>query len=194
MIVNEIAQTLAAGYSRLAVFIRHGEKNSVGIGPVLITQQAIKASKALGDRLSDFKTPIKLYSSPELRCIQTAKILSQQIFGIDGDVTVTTFLGLPGIQVKNNNSYLEVFNEYGARGMYAEWKNGKNHNALRTVDELCTELSNFLERTAMESTISIFVSQSGTVAALGYAVGLRDYDIENNEWVPFLDGFVLALK
>lgn len=194
MIVDEIARALVDDSSRLAVFIRHGEKDGLGTGPALITQQAKKASEALGLSLRKFKLPIKVYSSPELRCVQTAEILNQKISGIESDIAITSFLGQPGIQVKDNNRYLDIFNELGARKIYTQWKNGKNHDALRTIDELCTELSKFLERTTVESKISLFVSQSGTIAALGYALGLRNYDIGNNEWVPYLDGFVLVYK
>lgn len=194
MIVDEIEQALVDDSSRIAVFIRHGEKDGLGAGPALITQQAKKASEALGLSLRKFKLPIKVYSSPELRCVQTAEILNQKISGIETDIAITSFLGQPGIQVKDNNRYLDIFNELGARKIYTQWKNGKNHDALRTIDELCTELSKFLERTTVESKISLFVSQSGTIAALGYALGLRNYDIGNNEWVPYLDGFVLVYK
>lgn len=194
MIVDEIARALVDDSSRLAVFIRHGEKDGLGPGPALITQQAKKASEALGLSLRKFKLPIKVYSSPELRCVQTAEILNQKISGIETDIAITSFLGQPGIQVKDNNRYLDIFNELGARKIYTQWKNGKNHDALRTIDELCTELSKFLEKTTVESKISLFVSQSGTIAALGYALGLRNYDIGNDEWVPYLDGFVLVYK
>lgn len=191
MIVNEIAQALDGGSSRLAVFIRHGEKQMLRAGPALITQQAKKSSSELGARLRDFKVSIKVYSSPELRCVQTAEVLSKEIFGVDSYISVTSFLGQPGIHVKNNMTYLDIFKEYGARVIYSQWKNGKYHDSLRTVDDLRSELSSFLGKTAMDSRISLFVSQSGTIAALGYALGLKNYDIENNEWVSFLDGFVL---
>ncbi|WP_146187679.1 histidine phosphatase family protein [Limnohabitans sp. T6-5] len=195
MIVNEIARFLANDSSRLVVFIRHGEKDLLAGGPALITQQAKIASEQLGLSLRKFKLPIKIYSSPELRCVQTAEILNFKISeGCESDITITSFLGQPGVQVRNNKRYLEIFNEHGARAMYTQWKNGKNYDALRTTDELCIELSKFLEKTTMESKISLFVSQSGTIAALGYALGLRNYDPGNNDWVPFLDGFVLVCK
>lgn len=194
MIVDDIAQAMTDDFYKMAVFIRHGEKHGAGAGPALITQQAIMASETLALSLRDLKFPINIYSSPELRCIQTAKILNQTISGFDSDIEITSFLGQPGIQVKNNTKYLNIFNEHGAREIYSQWKNGEHHDALRTKDELCAELSKFLEKTTVESKISIFVSQSGTIAALGYALGLRNYDIGNNEWVPYLDGFVLTCK
>ncbi|MBE0472089.1 MAG: histidine phosphatase family protein [Methyloprofundus sp.] len=194
MIVDEIAQAITDDFDKIAVFIRHGEKHDTGEGPALITQQAISASKALGLSLRDLKTSINIYSSPELRCIQTARIVNQTISEFQSDIEVTSFLGQPGIQVKNNNRYLNIFNELGVREIYSQWKNGGHYDALRTKDEICKELSEFLVTTTAESRISLFISQSGTVAALGYALGVRNYNIGNNEWVPFLDGFVLACQ
>lgn len=194
MIIDEVIRNLDEDSPRIAVFIRHGEKDRFGVSPALITEKAKKDSEVLGGRLRDLKVSIKVYSSPELRCVQTAKILNKEISGGANDIILTSFLGEPGIQIKNNKRYLEIFEELGARAIYAQWKAGKNHDALRTVNDLCSELSNFLNRTTTEAKVSLFVSQSGTVAALGYALGLSNFDINNSEWVPFLEGFVLALK
>ncbi len=195
MIIDEIIRILADNSSsRLAVFIRHGEKDKFGADPALITEQAKKDTEAMGLRFRDLKVSIKIYSSPELRCVQTAKILNQKISGASSDIVLTSFLGEPGIQVKDNKKYLELFDEYGARKIYDQWKAGKHNDALKTVEDLCSELSSFLKRTSTESKISLFVSQSGTVAALGYALGLCNYDIEKKEWVLFLDGFAFVYE
>ncbi len=89
MIVDDIAQAMTDNFYKLAVFIRHGEKYGTGAGPALITQQAKMASEALGLSLRDLKIPINIYSSPELRCFQTAKILNQTISGFESDIAVT---------------------------------------------------------------------------------------------------------
>ena len=53
-------------------------------------------------------------------------------------------------------------------------------------------LSNeYLERTCASEGITLYVSQSGTIAGIGYALKLVDYDIEKDEWVNNLDGFVI---
>ncbi|MEE1921387.1 histidine phosphatase family protein [Pseudomonas sp. 148P] len=194
MIIDRITEGLADGSSRIAVFIRHGEKDSSGSRPALITQQATKDSEALGIRLRELNVSVKVYSSPELRCVQTANILNKEISGAASTIVLTSFLGKPGIQVKDNDRYLKLFEEYSARELYVQWKEGKNHDALRAVEDLCSELHSFLERTTTESKISLFVSQSGTIAALSYALGLSDFDISKNEWVSFLDGFLLVFK
>lgn len=195
MIIEEIVRRLAENSSsRIAVFIRHGEKDNSSSGPAIITEQAKKDAAAMGLLLRDFNIPVKVYSSPELRCMQTAKIINRKISGANNDIILTSFLGRPGIQVKDNKRYLDIFDKSDARKIYSQWKSGQHYDALRTIEELRSELTSFLEAVCAESKISLFISQSGTVAALSYALGVSDYDIEKKEWVPFLDGFVIACQ
>lgn len=193
MIVHEVMEKLVDNSSaRLAVFLRHGEKANLGTGPALITEQAKRDVEAMGFRLEELKIPIKVYASPELRCVETAKIFNRELSEYKSDIVLTSFLGDPGIHVKDNKKYLELFDKFDARKIYSQWRSGQHYEALRTPKELCVELTSFLKKIPIENKISLFVSQSGTVAALGYALGLRCYDIEKNEWVPFLNGFVIA--
>lgn len=193
MLINLVKQKLNDdSSSKLAVFIRHGEKNKYGSDPALLTERAKEEAAVMGLRFKELKTSMKLYSSPQLRCVQTAKIFNYIISDANDDIILTTFLGEPGIHVKDNTKYLELFKKSDAREIYDQWKLGRYHDALRTIDELYFELTCFLKKTCTGSKISLFVSQSGTIAALGYALGLSNYDTNRNEWVPFLDGFVIA--
>ena len=192
MIVDEVIQNLFCNSaSRLAVFIRHGEKTEAETGPALITSQAKSDVDSMGLRFRALNVPVKVYSSPELRCVQTAKIFNSKISDGNSDIILTSFLGEPGIQVRDNKKYLELFDKSGARTIYDEWKNNQHYDALRTKEELRVALAGFLEKTPDDSKISLFVSQSGTVAALGYALGLSNYNIGKKEWVPFLGGLVI---
>ena len=193
MIVHKVMLKLVDDPSyRLAVFIRHGEKDKSGTDIALITDKAKINAKAMGLRFSDLNVPIKVYSSPELRCVETAKIFNREISAGNDDIVLTSFLGDPGAHIKNNDNYLEIFNKSDARKIYSQWKAGQHYDILRTPEELQSELAEFLKKMPTENKISLLVSQSGTVAALGYALGLLDYDTEKSEWVPFLEGFVIA--
>lgn len=193
MIVHKVIRKLIDDPShRLAVFIRHGEKDTSEAGLVLITDKAKINVKAMGLRFSGLNIPIKIYSSPELRCVETAKIFNREISAGSDDIVLTSFLGDPGAHIKNNDSYLNIFDKYGARKIYSQWKVGQHYDILKTPEELQNELVDFLKKMPSGNKISLLVSQSGTVAALGYALGLLDYDTDKNEWVPFLEGFVIA--
>lgn len=194
MIIDEIKQKIKDHpESKFAVFIRHGEKNTSQNGHSLITERAQKDIQDMGKLLRKLKIPIMVYSSPELRCVQTAKIFNQEISASNNDIILTSFLGNPGIQIKDNEKFLKLFDQFGTRKIYDQWKLGKHSDVMLSKDELCLALSNFLENILVKPNISLFISQSGTIAALGYALGICNYNIDAGEWVPFLDGFVIAL-
>lgn len=193
MIVDEINKKIIENpVSRLAVFIRHGEKEKSDTGLALLTEKAKLDAEEMGLRLKKLNVPVRLFSSPELRCVQTAKIINKKFLDTPSDIVLTSFLGEPGIQIKNNEKFLNLAESLDTREIYCQWKAGNHYDALRNPEELCSELGIFLKRTCTESVISLFISQSGTIAALGFALGLSHYDIEKKEWVPFLGGFVIA--
>ena len=193
MIIDEIKKKMVENpVSRLAVFIRHGEKDKSDAGPVLLTEKAKLDAEEMGLKLKKLNVPIQFFSSPELRCVQTAKIINQKLLDTPNDIVLTSFLGEPGIQIKNNDKFLILSESSDTRKIYCQWKAGNHYDALRNPEELCSELKIFLKRTCTEPVISIFISQSGTVAALGFALGLSSYDFEKKEWVAFLEGFVIA--
>lgn len=195
MIVDEITQKMVGNSAlKFAVFIRHGEKSESGTGPALITNQAKCDVETMGLKFRALNVPIQVYTSPELRCVQTAKIFNSKISDGNSDIVLTSFLGEPGIQVRDNERYLEIFDKSGARTIYDEWKNSQHYDTLRTKEELCVELAGFLEKIPADAKISLFISQSGTVAALGYALGLSNYNIGKKEWVPFLDGIIIPYE
>ena len=50
----------------------------------------------------------------------------------------------------------------------------------------------FLEKTCVSKGITLYVSQSGTIAGIAYALKILDFDIDKNEWVNNLDGFIVV--
>ncbi|MBS7825474.1 histidine phosphatase family protein [Wohlfahrtiimonas chitiniclastica] len=194
MIIDDIKQKMRSyPQSKFAVFIRHGEKSVTQTDYGLITDRAKKEIQSMGELLRELQVPIMIYSSPELRCVQTAKIFNEEISAANNDIVLSSFLGSPGIQIKDNTKFLTLFDRFGTREVYSQWKQGMHRDVMLNREELCMALSSFIERTSKTSKISLFISQSGTLAALGYALGLSDYNIESGEWVPFLDGFVVHI-
>jgi hypothetical protein len=51
----------------------------------------------------------------------------------------------------------------------------------------------FFEKTSFKNGITLYISQSGTVACTGYALNLTDYKNVDHEWVDYLDGYIFKL-
>lgn len=176
--------------SKLAVFIRHGEKSPKSEMPALITDQAKLDIKLMAEELKNFGLDIRFYSSPELRCVETAKIYNE-ITSNSKDIVLSSFLGDPGVQVKNLDCYLELYYKKGARSIYQEWTNADHYNVLKSPHSLKKELNEFLKTLPRTNDVTILISQSLTIATLEHSLGIKDYDISQGQWVPYLDGFVI---
>ncbi|GHT01630.1 hypothetical protein AGMMS50276_30040 [Synergistales bacterium] len=179
--------------SMIALFIRHGEKSEC-FGS-LLTQDGIFQSENFGYELKRLNIPVKIYTSPEMRCVQTAVIINKTISSMEDDIIISNKLGVPGIQIFDIDAYQELCSKvnFHYREIYAQWKKGKHYDALRPPIMLKDTAEEFIKSTCINRGITLYVSQSGTIAGIGYVLRLVDYDIIAGEWVNFLDGFVLDI-
>ena len=179
--------------SKIALFIRHGEKSECPGS--LLTQNGISQSENFGYELKKLNIPVKIYTSPELRCVQTAVIINKTISSMKDDIIISNKLGVPGIQIFDVDAYLELRSKVNFRykEIYAQRKEGKYYDILRPPIMLKDMAEEFIKLTCINRGITLYVSQSGTVAGIGYVLRLIDYDVPAGEWVNFLDGFVLDI-
>ena len=177
--------------SRIALFVRHGEKGETPGS--LLTQDGIHQSENFGYDLKKLNIPVKIYTSPEMRCVQTALIINKIISSMKDDIIISNMLGLPGIQLLDNDVYIELCSKSNLRykEIFAQWKNGEHYDALRPPIMLKEMAKEFIKSTCINRGITLYLSQSGTIAGIGYVLKIIDYDIPAGEWVNFLDGFVL---
>jgi hypothetical protein len=173
---------------RNCIFIRHGDKDPLTFE---LTEKGKYDIALLAKKLADINCKIQIYSSPEHRCLETATILNNLISSPNKDIIISTILGMPGIQVKNDIEYNQLTNQMKCREIFKEWKKGNFSLAMNSPEYIKVNMMKFFDNTAIKKGITIYVSQSGTVACSGYSFGLIDY--KNNDWVDYLDGFVLRL-
>lgn len=193
MILDDIRRIIQENPNvKLAVFIRHAERND-GVGNML-TENGIGESEKIGFELKSLNCPIKIYTAPELRCVQTAEIINQRISEMENEIIITNKLS--NLQIKNNNTYQKLYKEYNFiyKDLYDQWKNGKYYDALYSPKELLKRADSFIKATCTETGITLYISQSGTVAGIGYVYDLLDYDVPTGEWIDFLDGFVVKME
>lgn len=176
--------------SRICIIIRHGEKESADFR---LTEKGKKDSAEFGRLLNLLDKQVVIYSSPEERCVETAYIIKENIKDINGNVNLSIILGKPGIQVKNEQVYNKLTNSMRCRDIYNMWKNGLVYDAMNCPDFIKTEMIKFLKKTSLNNGISLYISQSGTVACTGFSLGLLDTKANNEEWIDFLDGYIVRL-
>lgn len=175
---------------KVVIIIRHAEKADRNTDS-LLTEEGITKTEEFAKKIKNLDLNMKIYSSPELRCIKTAKIINQIFSNNENDIVLTKKLGDPGIQIKNKNKYLKLYSANRCRDIYLEWKKGKYRDILYPPDILKEKSEIFLKKTCEDNGITLYISQSGTVAHLGYVFNKKEYSVEFGEWVDFLDGFFI---
>ena len=176
--------------NRICVFIRHGEKD---INNYCLTDAGKCDIIEFGRLICLLKTQVIIYSSPEIRCIETANIINNIVNGIKCDIHVSDVLGKPGIQVKDEVEYTKLTDSMRCRDIYKEWKKGIYRDAMNSPETRKRKITELFEKTSLKNGINIYISQSGTVACTGYSLGLIDYKANEEEWVNYLDGFIMRL-
>ncbi len=177
---------------RIVLFIRHAEKNNDGSSS--LTHKGIEDSLTLAEKLRELNINIKIYSSPESRCEQTANIINSRLANSSAQVYFSNALGKPGLQILDNNLYEQLYAEFKCREIFHQWKNKQHYDVLINPIQLKEMANIFFQTTCIEKGITLYISQSGSVASIGYGLGLLNYDVINGEWVDFLDGFILSIS
>lgn len=174
----------------VCAFIRHGEKD---VGHYGLTNAGKAEIGRIGQLVAALNRPVRLYASPEGRCMETATLLAEKIPQSGSGILTSAILGKPGIQVKDEVKYTLLTDRMRCRDIYREWKMGRHEDAMQTPAFIRGEILRFLRETSLQNGITIYVSQSGTIACAGYALGLTDYRADDEDWVKYLDGFVMEV-
>ena len=109
------------------------------------------------------------------------------------DIQISNILGKPGIQVKDELEYTKLTNFMKCRDIFKEWKNGMHYDAMNAPEIIKNRIIDFFLSTSLDNGITIYISQSGTIACTGYSLGIIDYKANDEEWVNYLDGYILRL-
>lgn len=182
---------------KIIAFIRHGKRvNSNSFFPsmdVLLTDDGVQQAKRFGLALKKLGLPVKFYSSPVLRCVQTAKVIDETAYNLHENIVITNALGEPGLPILNEILSGELYAHMDCRQIYDEWLKGKHYDVLRSPEELRKLVMLFIEKIAVEGTLVVCISHDATIAAMQHALKLGDFMVENGQWVDFLDGFVVKV-
>lgn len=193
MLINQIQQISATDtQSKIALFIRHAEREE-GKGKYLSTK-GLSSSESFGERLKSLDIPIvKIYSSPELRCVQTSLKINQQISNMENEVIISKKLS--NLQINDEIIYQKLYEKhnFNYRLLFDNWKKQKYYEALFSPHELQQRATDYISSTCTEPGLTIYISQSGTVAGLGYVFDKLDYNVNNGEWIDYLEGFYLKV-
>lgn len=176
--------------SNVCIFIRHAEKN---MNSYDLSPEGKTHSLEFAEKLSLLNKQINVFSSPEERCIETATIINTKINSEITPIQISSALGKPGIQVRNEIEYTKLTDTMRCRDIFSEWKKGKYYQAMYRPEIIKDKMVAFFKMNSITNGIALYISQSGTVACSGYSLNLLDYKNVDSEWVDYLDGYIFRL-
>jgi broad specificity phosphatase PhoE len=180
--------------SRVALIIRHAERNDIPAGEfgneVKLTEKGCLASIDFGVELSDLKIH-KIYTSSLIRCVETAQNI---IKGYEHSVPIETdtALGNPGLHIYDSEIAGGLFLKNGVAGIYKAFCNNIQMPGILTPDEFARQFTDFILSRTVENGVTLFVTHDIVIAFLEYCVNAKIY--HENEWVGFLSGLTLLVE
>ncbi len=107
---------------------------------------------------------------------------------------------LANLQIKNNDLYNKLYHNklyretnFIYKEIYLKWKKGCYYDALFSPDELFDRTMDYINSTSENNCITLYISQSGTIANIGFALNKLNYEDSEDSWINFLDGFIIKL-
>lgn len=179
---------------RIAVFLRHAERDKsdvMNVGEdVMLTERGISASRQFGMNLRDI--PVRaIYCSPVLRCVQTAKAINEEMSNYATDIVLTNKLGLPGLSIADTGESGPLYEQHTTREIYDRYTQEIEMKALTPPSVLAERTLDFLRSVCKEEGVYLLISHDSVIAHIQYA--LTGHVYREDEWVDFLDGFVIKI-
>ncbi|WP_052418839.1 histidine phosphatase family protein [Methanolacinia paynteri] len=180
------------------IFIRHAEREPIfrgesDVGSQMLTESGCLASFNFGKDLASLqkRIDVSLFSSPIIRCLDTAKEVSN---GAEWNLepVQSCILGDPGAYIHDTELTDEIYANSPARNLVLRYLNGEilpGHRTSKEGTNLILEyFDSMLEK---DSSLSLCVSHDAVLVM--FLSELTGFSFENT-WVDFLEGIVILRK
>lgn len=175
--------------STYSIFLRHGDREKIPEGEfgneVELNQRGFQRSLEYGESIKNHKIN-KIYTSPVIRCIQTAESIKAGL-GKNVKIEVSTLLGDPGAFVVDGELAGKSYLQLGFSDCYERILNHKPVEGNRDITEGAAILSRFFKSNAQDGVTNIYISHDMIIALYAFETFRRKYTL-GSDWVPFLGG------
>jgi len=179
--------------AKIALLIRHADRNKIPEGSfgdeIQLNTRGKQNAFNFGQKLANYRIN-KIYSSPVMRCVQTAKHLLKG-YKKELQVEKSTILGSPGAYVYNEQLAGDYFLKVGFEAMYQNYISGEQIPGIRN-EEGTEILHHFIQQNTQNEGITIFITHDIIIANYDFHSTGTIYTKEN--WIPFLGGIFMEFK
>jgi broad specificity phosphatase PhoE len=191
MLIEELEQIENISEKKLAILIRHADRNHIPNGvfgnDILLNEKGVENAKIFGKDLSKYKVN-KIYASPVKRCLQTAELINNELEQ-RVEIIITNKLGEPGFHVYDEAKAGKYYLKFGYRKIYEKFIQGKNIEGVTDKETLKKDGMNFLKNKTNEQGITLFITHDSLIAHFSYSIRGKIYTKEN--WVSYLEGCII---
>lgn len=175
----------------LSVVIRHADRDKIPAdefgNEVLLNEKGVENALKLGKELQGEKIA-KIYTSPILRCVQTASKIEEG-YGGDVEIILSRALGDPGLHINDAELAGKAYLEHGFFRLYEMYMNNGVIEGVPSQKQIKDNMQKFLEEKTEEKGVTLFITHDSVIAFFLYAYDQTRFSKAN--WVDFLDGFCL---
>lgn len=187
-------QSIVPGENRrIAAIIRHAEREDIPVGEfgneVQLTGRGINTSVQFGQRFQGIKIH-SVYSSPVLRCVQTAVSI---IDGYNEPVHIiqNTALGNPGLHIQDDKLAGSHFMMSGFDSIYTSMCRREMLPGFNSVDKFGQEFVKYINLHTMDAGVTMFVTHDLLIMLLENYLYNKYYDTSKRP--DFLTGVYIEL-
>jgi len=177
--------------SKLAILIRHADRELIPSGEIgneiPINETGSFNALSFGNGLKSYCLN-KIFTSPILRCIQTAEKISEG-YGQNVEIITTKSLGAPGLHVTDERIAGEFYVKYGFDEMYRRFTNHELIPGIPNSAQFLKSMNDFLLLNTNQRGLSLFITHDSLIAFYHFCINRTIYTKEN--WVNYLSGLIL---
>lgn len=177
----------------ISILLRHAERPNIKDGDtgllLDITEFGKIKSIELGTEISKYFEINKIYSSPLLRCVNTAININIGNSKKEKEIIKTNILGEPGLYVNDRyNAGLE-FKRRGTHNLVRDYINGEVILGMNNLNEANRSFYNKIIELSQDNKYNVFVSHDAIIIPL--VKYLLDYDF-SDYWLNYLSGIIIC--
>lgn len=180
--------------SKLALIIRHADREQIPKGSfgneILLNEIGMNNSILFGKDLKQHKINC-IYTSPVVRCVQTAHYLKE---GYEKELPfhTTKALGDPGLHITDDKLAGEFFLKHTFDEMYRRFMLGEAIPGVPSAQDFEQKMTEFIKQNTVENGLTIFITHDSLIAFYHYCLNKVVYTKEN--WVNYLSGIILKVE
>jgi broad specificity phosphatase PhoE len=172
---------------KIAWIIRHAEREE---NQDKLTEQGRKQAAEFGKSINHL--PVNaIYTSPTDRCVETAKIIAEQLPG-DVPIILDNYLNEVGVYVTDMQKAIETYYKLGKEEFFKRLFTDQPLEGYNIYSQAAEKLLNFVRENTFENGITLFITHNFIIRMLNHYLRKLTYKDKVMK-VGYLQGIIVQI-